>query len=151
MIQATEAMGKAIYQTYWSGDPKMQQWEEIGTKNQADWIKCAKAAVDLVPQPEVNELPALYLDGAVENCSFDTGDESAGQLVTLQVRFPLSARFHKTPGSTRRILDKLLKQAQVKDNVLRISVVDDARIKNEFARLQDDGSLRELLPEEGSW
>lgn len=149
MIKATEQMGNSLFMASHAGASVC--WSNLGAEQQCVWLKRAQAVLDLVPQPEEVELPAVYLDGAVLNCTIDSEDHSGPQKVSLEVTFPLTTRYHKTPGSTRKILQKILAQAQVKGNVLRISTVDDARVKSEFSRIQDNGTLRELAPNEGTW
>lgn len=149
MIEATEQMGNSLFLASHPG--VLIDWGNLSAEQRGVWMRRVQTILDLVPQPEEVELPATYLDGAVLNCSIDTENESGPQKVSLEVTFPLTTRYHKTPGSTRKILQKILTQAQIKGNVLRISTVDDARVKSEFSRIQDNGTLRELAPNEGIW
>jgi hypothetical protein len=124
-------------------------WFQQDTHTKEAWELAAGAVVAANPPKEI--VPETYVDAVplVMNV-FD--DPAAKTLkVTFETTIQRIEAMHARPGSMEDELERVKKAVENRNGKLRISLVTDNEIKTELARLERDGTVRELAADEGTW
>lgn len=95
------------------------------------------------------KVPTMRLDGIPVDVRVERLENSRAFTMTLKLSVPDIERFSANPDSNlvfAAIRDAIGKH----EHKLRLELVPDKLIQSEFERLQEDGSIRDLMPQEGT-
>jgi hypothetical protein len=110
------------------------------------------ATSDLEVKVNVAAEPPLlpYVDMIPTDFTVTPSPTHRGLVLTLQGAVPDVERFARNVNMnevTQQVMDAI-KSKRVR---VRLMLVPDSLVESEFERLQDDGTVRDMLPQEGTW
>jgi hypothetical protein len=127
-------------------------WSQASTEMRKAFEAAAEAvtkAAQVAPPKEV--MPKLYVDAILrQDVVMSWSENNATQSIelTLPVVVPIVSL---TRGSNGPVLKDLIDAVSRPGGVLRLVATSDEQARSEFARINPDGSVREMSEVEGTW
>jgi hypothetical protein len=142
-------LGQIAYEEFMSGSVAVT-WTSMDEDGRNVWEQVAQAVLAAAPVKE--KLPEHYLDVMATNMTVEQMVNGDAMKLHLEAYVPAVESRNRNAGSTRHILSDIHAVMQARTHKLRLSVITDAEIQAELSRLDpEDGTVRELLPEEATW
>jgi hypothetical protein len=124
-------------------------WSQASTEMRKAFEAAAEAvtkAAQVAAPKEV--MPKLYVDTRLESCELTVSPNVDAMKVRLDLVVP---SVNALRGSVGHDLNKVLTGAREHTGVLRLTLTSDEQARSEFARINPDGTLREMSEVEGTW